>query len=235
VATTPAYITRDGVAIKLTATSSMPCASWSLPAGRSCPGSKLSVAQLGASAVCVSCYAMKGFYRMGNVKTVQQSRMSWVQESLLADGGSEFVSVLVSLVSQDVAQRGEPIFRVHDSGDLFSVAYINAWRSVCEALPDVVFWFPTRSHILPNLLPAIQSLAALPNVTVRPSGLALDEAPPMVAGLSAGTTVVRSLPVLDSLPGVRLCPKTDPTDGRSSCGDCRTCWEGTTPVAYLQH
>lgn len=231
----PSYITRDGVAIKLTATSSMPCASWSLPAGRSCPGSKLSVAKLGESAVCFSCYAMKGFYRMGNVKTVQQQRMSWVQESLMNDGGSEFVAVLISLVSQDVAQRGEPIFRVHDSGDLFSVPYIRAWERVCAELPDVMFWFPTRSHILPNLLPAIQALAALPNVTVRPSALALDEPAPIVPGLSAGTTVVRSLPVLDTLPDVRLCPKTDPTDGRSSCGDCRTCWEGSLPVAYLQH
>lgn len=232
----PTYVTRDGVSIKLTATSSMPCASWSLPAGRSCPGSKLSVAKLGESAVCFSCYAMKGFYRMGNVRTVQQQRMTWVQESLALDGGSEFVAVLISLVSQDVAQRGEPIFRVHDSGDLFSVAYVNAWARVCEALPDIVFWFPTRSHVIAALLPAIQALAALPNVTVRPSALGLDERAPVVAGLSAGTTVVRSLPVLDTLPADhKLCPKTDPSDGRSNCGDCRHCWEGVEPTVYLQH
>jgi hypothetical protein len=172
---------------------------------------------------------------MPNVQGVQGARFNWLQESLITDGGSEFVSVLISLILQDVEQRGEPIFRVHDSGDLFSPVYIKAWRTICEALPDVQFWFPTRSHILPNLLSHIQELAALPNVVVRPSALELDALPPVVAGLSAGTTVVRSLPVLDTMPSVALCPKTDPRDGRSECGDCRNCWEGSTGVAYLQH
>jgi len=232
---TPSYVTRDGIAVKLTATSSMPCHSWSIPAGKSCPGSKLSVQQYGENAVCGSCYALKGFYRMPNVQGVQGARFAWVQESLIADGGTEFVSVLVSLILQDVAQRGEPIFRVHDSGDLFSPVYIKAWQTICESLPEVQFWFPTRSHILPNLLPHIQALAALPNVVVRPSALELDALPPAVSGLSAGTTVVRSLPVLDTMPDVALCPKTDPNDGRTNCDDCRNCWEGSQQVAYLVH
>ena len=72
-------------------------------------------------------------------------------------------------------------------------------------------------------------------IVVRPSALAFDELPPVVDGLAAGTTVIRSLPVLDSLPGVRLCPKTDPRDGRNNCEDCRSCFDGSEPVAYLEH
>jgi len=232
----PSYVTTEGITVKLTATSSMPCRSWSLPAEKSCPASKASVVKHGGSAVCGSCYAMSGFYRMTNVKDAQASRFSWVMSSLVQDNGDEFVSALVRMISDDVNERGEPIFRVHDSGDLFNHAYVNAWGRIADALPDVQFWIPTRSHTLPLLLDSIRKLAARPNVVVRPSALAFDEFPPVVDGLAAGTTVIRSLPVLDSLPpGVRLCPKTDPRDGRNNCEDCRSCFDGAEPVAYLEH
>jgi hypothetical protein len=169
-ATVPSYVTDSGVTVKLTATSSMPCRSWSLPAEKSCPASKASVVKHGESAVCGSCYAMAGFYRMSNVKDAQASRFAWVMDSLVHNNGDEFVSALVRMISDDVNERGEPIFRVHDSGDLFNHAYVNAWGRIADALP-----------------------------------------------------------------GVRLCPKTDPRDGRSNCEDCRSCFDGSEPVAYLEH
>lgn len=87
----PSYVTPDGTTVKLTATSSMPCRSWSLPAEKSCPASKASVRKLGDNAVCGSCYAMAGFYRMSNVKDAQGSRFSWVMNSLVKDNqGSRF-------------------------------------------------------------------------------------------------------------------------------------------------
>ena len=234
-ATIPSYVSSSGVTVKLTATSSMPCRSWSLPAQKSCPASKLSIVKLGANAVCEECYAMAGFYRMNNVRDAQASRFAWVMDSLVNNDGNEFVSALVRMITDDVNERGEPIFRVHDSGDLFNHAYVSAWGRIADALPDVQFWIPTRSHSLPMLLESIRKLAARPNVVVRPSALAFNELPPVVDGLAAGTTVIRSLPVLDTLPGVRLCPKTDPRDGRSNCEDCRSCFDGSEPVAYLEH
>jgi hypothetical protein len=113
---------------------------------------------------------MAGFYRMSNVKDAQASRFAWVMDSLVHNNGDEFVSALVRMISDDVNERGEPIFRVHDSGDLFNHAYVNAWGRIADALP-----------------------------------------------------------------GVRLCPKTDPRDGRSNCEDCRSCFDGSEPVAYLEH
>jgi hypothetical protein len=230
----PSYVTQSGVTVKLTGTSSMPCASWSLPAGPSCPAAKASVVEYGANAICKMCYATRGFYRMGNVQNAQDLRFQWVRQSL-ATGANEFVEGLIRMITDDVRDRGEPIFRVHDSGDVFSVAYADAWYRICEALPDVQFWIPTRSHNVPTLLLALQRLNSLPNVTVRPSALELDAPAPVVLGLAAGTTVVRSLPVLDAMPGTSVCPKTDARDGRSNCDDCRTCWEGSSPVAYVQH
>lgn len=237
----PFHVTPDGITVGLTGTSSMPCASWSLPAERSCPASKASVAKLGNEAVCRLCYAGRGFYRMRTVQDAQSNRYRWVLDSMMADGGEDFVSGMVTMIRADVDKRGEPIFRVHDSGDLFSAPYAGLWARIADAMPDVQFWIPTRSHTLPRLLDAIRELASRPNVVVRPSALAFDAMPPVIAGLAAGTTVIRSLPVLDSLPGVRLCPKTDPRLNRSSCdGDdtdepCRACWEGSEPVAYFEH
>lgn len=233
--TVTSYVAPSGVTVKLTTTSSMPCRSWSLPAEKSCPASKASVVKHGLNAVCKSCYAMAGNYRMNHVKEAQSSRFSWVMNSLVQNDGDEFVSALIRMISDDVNDRGEPIFRVHDSGDLFNHAYVHAWGRIADALPDVQFWIPTRSHSLPLLLESIRKLAARPNVVVRPSALTFDEIPPVVDGLAAGTTVIRSLPVLDSLPGVRLCPKTDPRDGRNNCEDCRSCFDGSEPVAYLKH
>ena len=232
--TTPSYVTQSGVTVKLTSTSSMPCASWSLPAGRSCPAAKASVVEFGANAICKDCYATKGFYRMTNVKSTQETRFQWTRQSL-ATGGSEFVDALVRMITDDVRDRGEPIFRVHDSGDVFSVAYADAWHRICSALPDVQFWIPTRSHNVPSLLPSLQRLNSLPNVVVRPSALEVDAPAPVVPGLAAGTTVIRSLPVLDAMPNTSVCPKTDKRDGRSNCDDCRNCWEGSVDVAYIQH
>ena len=239
--TLPSHVTPDGITVGLTGTSSMPCASWSLPAERSCPASKASIVKLGDDAVCKLCYAGRGFYRMSNVQAAQGARYQWVLESMIADGGEDFVVGMVTMIRADVDKRGEPIFRVHDSGDLFSAPYALLWGRIADAMPDVQFWIPTRSHTLPRLLDAIRELASRPNVEVRPSALAFDAMPPVIAGLAAGTTVIRSLPVLDTMPHVRLCPKTDPRLNRSSCdGDdtdepCRACWEGSEPIAYFEH
>jgi hypothetical protein len=231
----PARVTSAGDSVKLTGTSSMPCASWSLPAVRSCPAAVKSMNELGReNAICGSCYATKGFYRMGNVRDAQQVRMDWITSSITEGKSDEVVSLLSSMIREDVDSRGEPIFRVHDSGDIFSIAYADIWHRIASAMPDVQFWIPTRSWVLPRLLVSLQSLDALPNVVVRPSALGIDDPAPVVPGLSAGTTVSRSLPVLPD-SSLAVCPKTDPRDGRSDCGDCRNCWEGSSPVTYLLH
>lgn len=171
-------------------------------------------------------------------------------------------------------------FRLHDSGDLFSPKYIQAWTVAARTMPKVYIWIPTRTWIgkakaeinsleggakawyrawtdgtlkgsklwrlrlgsaarrrggrnlldeTPNTVkeqspgeaglgdwyldencgttvlpvgdrgfgPSLRDLAALPNVTLRPSGLYIKEYPddpvtiPVVSGLSAGSGVVR--------------------------------------------
>lgn len=83
-----------------------------------------------------------------------------------------------------------------------------------------------------NWLEKLRHIARLPNVSLRPSALEFNEAPPIVEGLSNGTTVILSE---DQLPeGVVICPK---TINHTSCETegCRACWTKDAKVAYLIH
>lgn len=51
-------------------------------------------------------------------------------------------------------------FRLHYSGDFFSVEYAEAWARVVKAYPNVRFWVYTRSHGM------IDPLLGLDNITV---------------------------------------------------------------------
>src|SRR5262249_44503832 len=117
--------------------SKMPSLSFSLPAGESCPW-----ALYGEGSICGECYAQKGRYVMPNVANAQRVRFPWVRGCLrTAEGTDAFVAVM----PQAVTDAGNSYFRGHDAGDFFSPAYVRAWARVCRALPQVTFWFPTRT------------------------------------------------------------------------------------------
>jgi hypothetical protein len=135
------------------------------------------------------------------------------------EGVDQFVNTLVATIDS----TGHRWMRVHDSGDLFSPTYTRAWFRICDALSWVRFWFPTRSWQAPWVLEIVR-LASLPNVTVRPSAIHFDDAPPIVEGLHAGTTVTAEAFTCIA-----------PRQG-GMCGDCRRCWVAkTTPVSYHAH
>jgi hypothetical protein len=145
-----------------------------------------------------------------------------------------------------VTRRGEKLFRIHDSGDFFSPAYVRAWFAVCQQLPEVKFWAPTRAWQLPvstvsdnglkafrvlteadSLMAELLKLASLPNVTIRPSALNFEDAPPVVAGLHAGSAAC------DTQSFGHACPA--PLQG-NNCGSCRVCWlNPEVPVTYHKH
>lgn len=202
----------------LTNTSKMPCPSWGLPAGRACPGMKT-----GPGTICGQCYAAKGNYGVPMVRHAQQQRFTWTLALMKSPAGQD---AFVAYMSRAIEAIGSPYFRVHDSGDLFSPAYARCWSRIARQLSHIRFWFPTRSYRIPNLLPAIQDLAALPNVTIRPSALMLDAAPPVIDGLAAGSGATYSKDDA-TCPAYRQ---------NGECRDCRHCWDNASvPVLYPLH
>ena len=196
--------------------SKMPGKAFGLPAGRSCPWAVYQESSDGRPAICSGCYAQDGFYRMPNVKATQDARFQWVREGLKS---GEFVATMIETI------RGQKYFRIHDSGDFFNVAYVDAWRAIAQALPDTMFWAPTRSYQDARMLAALRKLAKLPNVVIRPSALHFGDNAPKIAGLQAGSTA--------DGPASFDCPAS--LQG-GKCLDCRVCWTkpGTT-VNYHVH
>jgi hypothetical protein len=196
-----------------------------LPAHKACPRAN--------GSICDSCYAAKGCYRYSSTQNAQNARFEWTVESMrTAAGRTQWIACMV----QGIRQSSCEYFRVHDSGDMFNVAYAECWYAVCAALPGVKFWIPTRSWQQPKsvlpvfdpLLNTLCKLATLPHVTVRPSALNFGDAAPIIPGLHAGSTAA-----LTDSHLARPCPA--PKQG-GSCGDCRTCWDAKdTAVSYSKH
>jgi hypothetical protein len=202
----------------LTNTSKMPCPSWGLPAGKACPGAKY-----GAGSICGSCYAAKGNYGVPMVQHALSERFRWTLSLVRTEAGQD---AFVAYMAAAIERIGLPYFRVHDSGDLFSPAYARCWSRIARQLSHIRFWFPTRSYRIATILPAIQELAALPNVTVRPSALMLDADAPVIEGLAAGSGATY-------LHEDATCPA---HRQNGECRDCRSCWDRpTVPVLYPLH
>ena len=224
-ATTP-FATVPGTKVRLlTKTTKMPGPSWSLPAHKACPRAN--------GTICDSCYASKGCYRYTTTQQAQAARFAWTVESMRTPPGrAEWIATMVSAIRE----TGTAYFRVHDSGDMFNVAYAECWLEVCRQLPCVKFWIPTRAWQQPSgalplfdpLLSTLRKLASLPNVVVRPSALNFGEHAPVIAGLHAGSTA--------DMPDVFRAFQCPAYRQGGNCGDCRKCWEAKdTPVSYCRH
>lgn len=218
----------------LSYTSDMACPSFDLPAGRgaACP----MIRDDDKSYVCHGCYAQLNRYNMPNVLDAQWIRFMWTKACLATqDGRLEWIAKMVKAIRQESTNG---YFRGHSSGDFFHPDYVDMWHQVCSVLPNIRFWFPTRSY--PHSGPmsakwenALRRLAALPNVIVRPSALRYDEPAPTVPWLGDGSTVVSAVAEATRL-GVVVCPKTI-HHGSCETNGCRECWEPGHAVAYLVH
>src|SRR6185369_7302967 len=135
--------------------------------------------------------AAKGCYRYSSTQNAQAVRFDWTVKSMRSSAGrAQWIAAMVA----GIAQSGCAYFRIHDSGDMFSPDYALCWQAVCQAMPSIRFWIPTRSWQQPKsplpvfdpLLNTLRKLATLANVTVRPSALDFGDVAPMVEGLHAG-------------------------------------------------
>ena len=224
-----ARVSHDGqTTALLTHTSAMNCPSFSLPAGYSCPG-----ASRDPDSPCAHCYACQGMYLLDTTARAQWIRYRWTRDCLKSAAGRE---EWIETLAREISETGCEYFRWHDSGDLFSAAYVRMVAEVCRLTIHIRHWLPTQSFRVPGIDRAIRdNLVPLDNVIIRPSTARLNAYPPRLRsrGYAAGATVYAS--PNNGHRSVRMCPKST-LGGSCESNGCRLCWDAPrSAVGFLVH
>lgn len=215
----------SGIGI-LSYNSKMPCPSFSLPAVDACPGMVVEIKDRPTDPmICAGCNAQKGKNALPRNVVSKMIRFEWTQDCIRRgeSGMQEWVSIMAPLIRQECARMETSYFRWDDSGDVFSVGYARLILLTIRATPDIMHWLPTRSYRIPAIDMVLRTVAAEPNITVRPSALGFNDPAPVIDGYAAGSAVSTG----DSF----TCPAH--LQGNVCGAHCRTCWDSpTVPVTY---
>lgn len=122
------------------------CFSFDIPAKVTCPGMTES-----CGGKCYA-FALARVYKGVNAK---------YQRNLEFANSDKFVAHMI----REIPRRCE--FRIHVSGDFYSVAYINAWRKIVAKRQDVTFYTYTRSWVIPELWNEILKLNNYINININ--------------------------------------------------------------------
>jgi len=188
---------------------------YNLVASLTCPGK---------SAACKDCYAQHGnFVKYDNVaQSIANRTYSTFDLFAFIEGMSDEISRLKRIKGQ----RELTTFRLHSSGDFWSIDYIYAWYAIARRNPDVQFLAYTRSWRVKSFRVALVTLSRLKNFALRYS---VDET-------MADTSWVRRRPkaYMGTYNGELNCLKL--LDKSKSCRDCGLCWQDMkTPAIFSIH
>lgn len=91
---------------------------------------------------CVSgCYARSGTYRFKNVVNAYEERLKLTQDP-------SFIETMIAAIRlksiQSHAKGNQCLIRIHDSGDFYSEAYLDAWCTIMRRCTDVKFYAYTK-------------------------------------------------------------------------------------------
>ncbi len=184
----------------LSKTSKMPCPSYSIPATECKVGTRLRDKE---NSVCKGCYAMRGFYRMGNVARALRRRLDSLDDP-------RWVEAMILLI------KPHKFFRWHDSGDIQNAQHLSNIVSVCLGTSNTSHWLPTkeykmvRDYLSTNVFPD--------NLVVRVSSPMVDQ-PPLKAYDFTHTAINKG--------GIVHGFECDSFSRGHKCGDCRACWDST--------
>ena len=187
----------------LSAPSKMPGPAHNLPAWRCITGVKLQAVK---GSVCAGCYAMKGRYRLKNVKDALDRRLTALKDP-------RWVDAMVTLIT------GEKWVRWHDSGDIQSIEHLENIFRVCRKTPDTQHWMPTREA---QFIKRLKVNQVPRNLIIRFSSHMIDQGPvsfwPWTSTVSTTT---------------KTCPA---KDQGNECKSCRACWDrNVSNVTYPKH
>lgn len=177
------------------------------------------------------CYAARPVEEMGVVSTM------WLKNSATSE---------VPPIPEDAK-----LLRLHVSGDFDTIEYVKNWITRLIERPDVVMWAYTRSWRVPELLPHLEILRGLPNVTLWASmDQSIAALPPVgwrrawIDGDARGgdpqltkahmdNPVVHNLVAYDGTASY-VCP--EETKRQPNCEACKYCFKGETKdVMFLRH
>lgn len=137
------------------------CYTWSIPEGATCPG---------RSAFCLDCYAVK---MAAGVKKATMMGSRVIRLKAWAEHRDWWKREMIAECRKYGAFA--PI-RIHVAGDFFNAEYTKDWEEVVRECPGTYFWAYTRSWAADRsakggkaLVDALESLRALPNITLYAS------------------------------------------------------------------
>jgi hypothetical protein len=207
-----------GCKSSLGAAGKMPCPTYSIPASACKTGQKLAKV---AGSTCSGCYADgRGNYRFTNVQDTLARRL----ESI---AGPLWPAAMATLITRESAASG--FFRWHDSGDLQSVAHLEAIAEVARRTPHIRHWLPTREYQMVQTWLRDHDVPA--NLTIRLSAHMRDGSAPTIR-TRTGQRLAVSYVHDRKAPRGQVCPA--PEQG-NQCGACRSCWNASVDVSYHRH
>ena len=197
---------------------------WSIPAVLTCPG---------RSTVCEGlCYADSGFFKMANVSGKHHKNWVLSQQSDFHLIASELLKTV----------KDNTLFRIHVAGDFYDATYAEKWLHILKQNPHVQAWVYTRSWRIPAIVPVIEDLSQLPNLSFWYS---VDKETGKPAKLPKGvrtaymmvddTDIPRWKPdlyfrdyaardsVAKSIKGTLVCPAENGISGHVQCERCKIC------------
>lgn len=208
--------------LKLSKAGKMPCRSWSLQAGKTCPASFDTFGELVAA--CEGCYAKEGNYRFDNVKASREHnfydwrRVDWVDD-------------MVEELDND------RWFRWFDSGDCYHLKLAAKIYQVMKLTPWINHWLPTRMHKIAKFKPILAKMSKLPNVVIRHSSDGVNGE--MLTEFEQSSTIIPSFDhwltrLAERSGGEMVICESSKRAGK--CGPCRACWsKDVSVVAYIGH
>ena len=227
-------------------TSKMPGFSIGISAELCGVGSKLRKIE---GSVCADCYALKGMYRMQNVKKAHAKREAGITNPKWVEA---FVVMLNNHTSFAV-----PYFRWHDAGDIRSIEHFAKICEICVMSPHIRHWIPTRENKIINEYVRLGGLIP-DNLCVRLSSPMVDQQPVSTDDYNTSTVhsdIGRSS-AITNWKGKECQAYRTSKDGKimarevyrtltkedkkgydfGYCGDCRDCWSKEIDnVSYFKH
>lgn len=195
----------------LSNTSKMPGLSISLDARHCVTGSKLAKIP---GTTCHGCYALKGRYRMPNVRAAMARRFDFMRSA-------DFVPRMVEELR---THEKSGFFRWFDSGDVQSVQMALNIVEVCRQTPEIRHWIPSRESAI--WADALEHVTIPDNAILRMSATQIDRGP---SSNWANTSTVHE----KSEPIGHACPA---ESQGNQCLDCRACWDrDVVNVSYHKH